>query len=439
MGRHVWLIRGLSFTAIFTLSQLIGPAIAAPGDTIWTAAYGTPDNSEQGVASVLAPDGSRLYVTGYQGDGLDDDIATVAYNATTGSQVWVSTYDAGDRDRAMAIAVAPDGSRVFVVGISAGAGTRSDYATVAYDAASGEELWVARYDGPAHKRDEPRCIAVSDTQVLVTGGSQSSRDPNYYDVATTAYDVSTGQESWTTRVSHENSSDIANACEAAPDGSAFYVSGIHRTGLFRASAVTIAYSSKSGETLWRHRYDGTRHSWENAYAMMISADGSRVYVAGVTDVTGTEDYLTLAYDASSGLLQWRRIYRSSSYEYAFGLAVAPDGATVLVTGDAGGRIGTLAYSSEGSELWYRAYNPPGWVQFRSIAVAPDGSVAYITGLHEAKASTIAYDVASGASAWKRDDLSVEPHEILAAPNGGVVYITGTNLDTYDYFAAAFEA
>ena len=433
-------IRTLPAIALLvTQVPLSRPANAAPGDTIWTATYSSEEMSELGVGAVLAPDGSRLYVTGYQGDGRDDDFATVAYDATTGMRIWVSTYDGGGRDRTTAIAVDPDGSRVYVTGVSPGAGTQGDYATVAYNTTSGQEVWVARYDGPAHKPDYPGCIAVSASQVLVTGRSQSGRDPNYFDATTVVYEAATGEESWTATLAHNKSSDIAGSCAVAPDGAAFYVAGLHRTGLSRASAFTIGYAATSGLALWSRRYDGTPSSWESAHALSISPDGSRLYVAGVTNVRGPEDYLTLAYDAHSGVLRWRRIHTERFYEYPFGLAVAPDGETLLVSGDVGGKFLTLAYSSDGVELWHRTFNPPGQVSFRSIALAPDGSAAYITGWHEDNASTIAYEVASGRRMWTRKDSAVEPHTILSDPTGRAVYLAGTTTqETLDYFVAAIE-
>ena len=439
MRRFANLVSIATVTAVLAVSQVMtGPATGAPGDRIWTSTYSSDEMFEHGIGAVLAPDGSRLYVTGYQGNGSDDDFATVAYDAATGSRIWVSTYDAGGQDRTTAIAVDPDGSRVYVTGVSPGAGTEGDYATVAYNATSGQELWVARYDGPAHKLDEPRCIAVSASQVLVTGASQTGRDPNYFDATTAVYEAATGEELWTATVAHDKSSDLAGSCAVSPDDAAFYVAGLHRIGLSRASAFTIKYGATSGLPLWSRRYDRTRRSWESAHTISISPDGSRLYVAGITDVRGTEDYLTLAYDANSGVLRWRRIYRERFYEYPFGLAVAPDGETVLVSGDTGSKFLTLAYSSDGVELWHRAFNPPGSTLFRSIALAPDGSAAYITGWHEDDASTIAYEVASGRTMWTRKDPSVDPHTILSEPTGRAVYIAGTTQETSDYFVAAVE-
>ena len=64
------------------------------------------------------------------------DFATFAYNASTGVQLWGTRYDgpANDDDGANSIAVSPNGTRVFVTGWVWGPTSNEDYATVAYAA-----------------------------------------------------------------------------------------------------------------------------------------------------------------------------------------------------------------------------------------------------------------------------------------------------------------
>jgi len=52
-------------------------------------------------------------------------------------------------------------------------GSVDDYATVAYDAATGTTLWVKRYDGPANSDDHATSVAASPdgSKVFVTGDS----------------------------------------------------------------------------------------------------------------------------------------------------------------------------------------------------------------------------------------------------------------------------
>ena len=86
------------------------------------------------------------------GSTTSSDYATVAYDASTGTELWVTRYNGpgnGDDYAAYALGMSPDGSAVFVTGYSRGSTSGFDYATVAYDATTGAELWASRYNGAA--------------------------------------------------------------------------------------------------------------------------------------------------------------------------------------------------------------------------------------------------------------------------------------------------
>jgi hypothetical protein len=76
-----------------------------------------------------------VFVTGSSwGSTTADDYATIAYDATTGDPLWTKRYDGTlhSFDSANALAVDPDGSAVFVTGKSAGSTSGSDFETIAY-------------------------------------------------------------------------------------------------------------------------------------------------------------------------------------------------------------------------------------------------------------------------------------------------------------------
>jgi hypothetical protein len=148
----------------------------------------------------VSADGSGVYVTGQSlagSTGATADYATVRYAAATGTTAWVARYagPAGGVDTASAVAVSPDGSQVIVTGTSAGDGSGTDFATVAYTPADGTQRWAARYDGPAGDDDTAAAVTISPdgTQVFVTGGSDLGigDDPLVApsDFATLAYDA----------------------------------------------------------------------------------------------------------------------------------------------------------------------------------------------------------------------------------------------------------
>jgi outer membrane protein assembly factor BamB len=132
----------------------------------------------------MSPDGSQVYVTGISAGRL----TTVAYNTSTGGRVWatrVANSAAGD-----SLAVSPDGAEVVAAGRDIGASGYYDYLTVGYDALTGAKLWTQQYDGPGDHQDIATAVAYSPSTsaVYVTGYSDPAQS-DLYDYATIAYSV----------------------------------------------------------------------------------------------------------------------------------------------------------------------------------------------------------------------------------------------------------
>ncbi|MFC7104148.1 hypothetical protein ACFQQB_29140 [Nonomuraea rubra] len=103
---------------------------------------------------------------------------------------------ARNEDYAWAVRVTPDGGKVVIAGQSADDQAKgTDYVTVAYDAGSGEQLWVGRYDGAVGASDNAHGLAVDATgadgvRIFVTGASGTGGTPPFaleVDFATVAY------------------------------------------------------------------------------------------------------------------------------------------------------------------------------------------------------------------------------------------------------------
>jgi outer membrane protein assembly factor BamB len=140
-----------------------------PGSRLWVARY---DSSGWAAANAVAVSlsGGTVFVTGSRlsKGTFYPSYITVAYDAATGARLWVARYGhSGTADYASAVAVSPSGGMVFVTGGTPG--TSGSYATVAYNAATGAQLWAARYNGD----DYAFSVAVSPTTgaVFVTGKS----------------------------------------------------------------------------------------------------------------------------------------------------------------------------------------------------------------------------------------------------------------------------
>jgi hypothetical protein len=117
-------------------------------------------------------------------------IGTIAYQTikatSSGTLIWSNQYVGPTGGYHLAHAIALDSAgNVYVTGQSPGPGTGNDYATIKYSS-TGQELWVQRYDGPAHGDDVATAIAVAaDGSVYVTGWSTTSS--NLTEITTIKY------------------------------------------------------------------------------------------------------------------------------------------------------------------------------------------------------------------------------------------------------------
>ena len=200
------------------------------GATEWSDAWSgfSPNGGENILTGLaVAPDGSRAYVTGVASGVAegDDDIGTVAYDASSGQRAWTSRYGAPGHvgDAGLSVAVAPDGERVYVSGISAPALDRwliisnqfvfqgvaaeppqGDGTVLALDRATGRAMWTGRHNAGAHGEEAgfafDVAVAPDGDRVFAAGWTlrrvdMADEDPtdarrNRYDLTTAAYATS---------------------------------------------------------------------------------------------------------------------------------------------------------------------------------------------------------------------------------------------------------
>jgi DNA-binding beta-propeller fold protein YncE len=220
--------------------------------------------------------------------------------------VWFSTWDggAGNTDDPVAIAVSPDGSKVFATGSTTAIGFTNDYPTVAWDAATGARLWAQVYDGPyGGGFDSATALAAAPdgSAVFVTGFSQSSSGDD--DEATIAYDASTGSQRWIERFDDgHHQEDLAKSIAVTPDGSQVFVTGSsYYSSPNWNDYVTVNYAAGDGTALGVADYDGRMQQEDIPSAVVVSPDGSKVFVTGYSqELYGSSyDYATVAYQASA--------------------------------------------------------------------------------------------------------------------------------------------
>jgi len=414
------------------------------GQEQWVARYNGPGNNDD-EATALAIDGSgNVYVTGWSfNSGTYTDYATIKYNST-GEEQWVARYNVTGYSDDHATAIAIDGlGNVYVTGYSHGSGTGFDYATIKYNS-TGEEQWVARYNGPGNNDDEAHALTVDGSgNVYVTGYSASSVIfPYNYDYATIKYN-STGVEQWVVRYNGPGNSDD-RATALAVDGSGnVYVTGYSYGSGTLNDYATIKYNS-TGEEQWVARYNGSWNSDDNASALVVDGSGN-VYVTGLSfDSTSSYDYATIKYN-SSGVEQWVARYNGTWNFDDRATALAVDGSgNVYVTGYSYGSgthydYATIKYNSSGVEQWVARYNGPRNYDDQAYALAADGlGNVYVTGI--SYGSGTLYDYATikynslGEEQWvaryNGPGNSDDGAKAIALDGSGNLYVTGYSNGDY---------
>lgn len=143
------------------------------GTELWSVMYDGPGRGPD-VPSAIAVDGAgAVYVAGSSWGGATDFDSVVIKYSPEGNEIWVARYDgpANGWDAASAIGLDAAGG-VSIAGYSFGGDTGDDYLTIRYSP-EGRELWVARYDGPGSAEDEAGYVAVDGEGGVYVGGRSS--------------------------------------------------------------------------------------------------------------------------------------------------------------------------------------------------------------------------------------------------------------------------
>lgn len=305
----------------------------------WVRRYNGPGNGYDRAVDIAVDNMGNVYVTGTSfGSGTERDFATIKYSPE-GNELWVRRYNGAENSVDEVVALALDNSgNVIVTGKSIGLNNRFNYATIIYSS-DGIEQWVRRYSSAGNRSDVPYAIAVDGAGNVFVTGSGGSDDSTIYtsDFLTIKYDLS-GNQQWIAKYDGPgNDSDIARAI-AVDDSGNVYITGISVGEGWWYDIATIKYDS-SGIEQWVSRFNSGF-----VYDLALDQSGN-VYVTGVSsDSTTIGAFTTIKYD-TYGVQQWFIRYNGpGGYDVAKAITL-DESANIYVTGntDVPGGIPTFDY------------------------------------------------------------------------------------------------
>jgi DNA-binding beta-propeller fold protein YncE len=424
---------------LFAILPSTGALARATVDPVWSDTYAPAGIAGSSPADVaVAPDGGSVYVVGaaQTGPHINDlDIVTIAFDPASGDELWSTRYDTSYHryDQAGAITVSPDGETVFVTGTSTGRHYVRSAVTVAYDAATGVQRWEQRCCGTFAGGGGD--MVASGSQLYVLGYVNDH-------IIVLSYDAATGARAWTStypRGVYSSGADLE-----VGGGAVFVIGEIQEETGFRDGLV-LALDQATGDRRWHRTFDG-KWVFPDGYASSgaLSPDGATLFTTGVvTSRHNNDTTTTIAYDAATGGRLWASRIQEDLWDARIPkVEAAADGSGVVVAatsvdGDGNVKFVMADYGpSDGVRRWLRR-EPMGDYQARVIdlALSPDGDRAYVGGFGSTVAGAqsgwlaLAYDTAvGGAPTWIRSaPLSSEYDAVVGvevAPDGTLVYLTG---------------
>ncbi|NIA28734.1 MAG: hypothetical protein GWP06_02330, partial [Actinobacteria bacterium] len=254
----------------------------ADGLQKWAAFYNGPGNQYDEAGALVLDSEGHVIVTGASwGNSMTNDFATIKYDAD-GHQLWAVRYDGSAHGEDFGIDVAVDeAGNVVVGGMSTGDNGTTDIVAIKYNAV-GKEQWVARYDDPKDEQDDVADVEIDALgNIIVTGTLGNSLFNPNSDIVTIKYYTS-GEEAWVARYNGPgNQWDISSAVSVDLSGDIF-VTGKSMNENNYADFVTIKYDYQ-GDREWVERYSSAAESDDNGNDVCVDNFGY-TYVVGTSNL-----------------------------------------------------------------------------------------------------------------------------------------------------------
>ena len=223
-------------------------------------------------------------------------------------------FEEGALGRGFDLRAAAGGAGTVVVAGSSRTIDGQNFVLRAYDMVSGELRWTDQT--PAFSGVSTRVFATTNGE-RAFAASYSPSIPCCSDIFVRAYDVNSGKVLWTD-VWDKGRDDLPQGIVANSDAVVVvgYGGNTETPPISALDFLVRAYDPASGKVLWEDRVDNGLLIDDVAWAVTI--DGTQVFVAGTTSVSGgRKDLFVRSYDLTTGALLWQASHADTSSPILF--------------------------------------------------------------------------------------------------------------------------
>ncbi len=369
------------------------------GKEIWVKQFGGAGD-QRGLGIAVHPKG-YVHVTGYFSGAADFgdhkliamgvDLFALMLEPQKGDVSWVRNFANVSDERAVAVAVDPDGN-VLVTGNFTGA---VDFGGQVLEAngidlfviklgAGGNDIWAKNYQGTGQSSGNG-IAADRQGNVFVTGSFDGEVEFGRFKLTSTGIDLFVlklspdGEVDWAQNYK-STGLEVGGSVAVDADGNVLVTDIFEGTVVFDDFELSatgmdlfVLKLSPNGKVVWAQNYKGT--GWESGRGVAVDADGNvlvtgsftgKVEFGEITLLAKGTDLFVLKLEPKAGSVLWAHNYEGEGDEYGSEIAVDPNG-YVILTGDFYGGVvfGEFELRSEGQEMFVLKLSPDGevvWAQ-----------------------------------------------------------------------------
>ena len=311
------------------------------GHCLWTRFYDGEAQGEDKAYAIGIDESDNIYIAGSSESsehGLDYII--IKYNSN-GDALWTKTYNGtgNNLDVATALTVDNDNNPV-VTGYSRRGNNESseDIVTIKYNKTNGSQIWLNRYNGDAdcpNQQDKAYAITVDRFNYIYVTGFSIQNSNHRKDIVTICY-YPNGSRKWAktwNNSSHGNGDDIAFSIAVTNNNNVIVCGSTMSYG--HEDFITLDYHTNNGNVKWGEQY-GTQEGTDIAYSLAVSNSNNEVFVTGASQInppSNTFDLVTIKYKIANGNQLDLARYNNTGTSKTFPMGVVVDGSdNVIIAG-----------------------------------------------------------------------------------------------------------